>query len=159
MSEKVLQVGDAAPDFTLRGSLGSKVTLSEFRGRKNVVLSFHPLAWTSVCAAQMLLLELAHERFEALDTQLLGLSVDSVPSKAAWAEVLGVKSYPLLADFHPQGAVAERYGILHEKGFSQRAVFVVDKEGIVRFARVYPGGELPRPEEILPVLEELEPGR
>jgi len=155
MSEpKPIQVGEVAPDFTLRGSLGSKVTLSEFRGRKNVVLSFHPLAFTSVCSAQMLLLELAHERFEALDAQILGLSVDSVPAKEAWAQAIGVKSFPLLADF-PGGEVARQYGLLRPQGFSERAVIVIDKEGIVRFVRIYPMKELPRPEEVLPVLEGL----
>lgn len=149
-----IQVGEKAPDFTLRGSLGSKVTLSEYRGQKNVVLSFHPLAFTSVCSAQMLLLELAHERFEQLATQLLGLSVDALPSKEAWAQAIGVKSFPLLADF-PGGEVARRYGLLRPQGFSERAVVVIDKEGLVRFVRVYPMKELPRPEEILPVLEGL----
>jgi len=156
MSEqRPLQVGDRAPDFTLKGSLGSKITLSEYLGKKNVVLSFHPLAWTSVCAAQMLLLELQHGQIETTGTQILGLSVDSVPAKDAWAHALGVKSFPLLADF-PGGEVARQYGILRPAGSSERAVFVVDKRGIIRFARVYPTKELPRPEEILPVLESLE---
>ncbi len=155
MSEsKPISVGDRAPDFTLRGSLGSKVTLSDYLGKKNVVLSFHPLAFTSVCTGQMVLLELAHERFEQLDTQLLGLSVDSVPAKEAWAQAIGVKSFPLLADF-PGGEVARQYGILRPQGTSERAVFVIDKQGIVRYARVYPMKELPRPEEILPVIEGL----
>jgi peroxiredoxin len=156
MSEqKSIQVGDVAPDFTLRGSLGSKVALSEFRGKKNVVLSFHPLAFTSVCTGQMVLLELAHERFDQLNTQILGLSVDSLPAKDAWAHAIGVKSFPLLADF-PGGEVARKYGIMRPVGSSERAVFVIDKQGIVRFARVYPVKELPRPEEILPVLEGLQ---
>ncbi len=155
MSEQQpLQVGDRAPDFTLRGSLGSEVTLSDYLGKKNVVLSFHPLAFTSVCSGQMVLLELLHERFEELDTQLLGLSVDSVPSKDTWAHALGVKSFPLLADF-PGGEVARKYGILRPQGFSERAVFVVDKEGIIRFAKVYPMRELPRPEDLIPLLEGL----
>jgi len=152
--QKPIQIGDTAPDFTLRGSLGSKVTLSEYRGKKNVVLSFHPLAFTSVCTGQMVLLELAHERFDQLDTQILGLSVDSVPAKDTWAHAIGVKSFPLLADF-PGGEVARKYGILRPVGSSERAVFVVDKEGVIRLARVYPVKELPRPEEILPVLEGL----
>ena len=152
--QKPIPIGAPAPDFTLRGSLGSKVTLSEYRGKKNVVLSFHPLAFTSVCTGQMVLLELAHEQFDRLDTQLLGLSVDSAPSKDTWAHAIGVKSFPLLADF-PGGEVARAYGILRPQGTSERAVFVIDKEGIVRYARVYPMKELPRPEELLPVLEGL----
>lgn len=152
--QKLLSVGDPAPDFTLKGSLGSRVTLSEYRGKKNVLLAFHPLAFTSVCSAQMLLLELAHEQIEATGTQILGLSVDALPTKEAWAQAIGVKSFPLLADF-PGGEVARRYGILRPEGFSERAVFIVDKAGIVRFARVYPIRELPRPEEFLPVPERL----
>ncbi len=155
MSEqRPIRVGAEAPDFTLRGSMGSKVTLSEYRGKKNVVLSFHPLAFTSVCTGQMVLLELAHERFDQLDTQILGLSVDALPSKDAWAQAIGVKSFPLLADF-PGGEVARQYGILRPQGTSERAVFVIDKQGIVRFVRVYPIKELPRPEEALAVIEGL----
>ena len=155
MSEqKPIQVGDPAPDFTLRSSLGIKVTLSEFLGKKNVLLSFHPLAFTSTCTGQMVLLELAHERFDKLDTQILGLSVDAAPSKETWAHAMGVKSFPLLADF-PGGKVARLYGILRPQGTSERAVFVIDKQGIVRFARVYPGGQLPLPEDVLPAIEAL----
>jgi peroxiredoxin len=156
MSEqKPIQVGERAPDFTLRGSLGSKVTLSDYLGQKNVVLEFHPLAFTSVCTGQMVLLELAHERFDQLDTQVLGLSVDSVPAKDAWAYAIGVRSFPMLADFHPQGEVARKYGLLRPDGRSERAVVVIDKQGIVRFVKVYPIRELPHPEEVLPVLAGL----
>jgi peroxiredoxin len=151
---KPLVVGDLAPDFTLKGSLGSRVTLSDYRGKKNVLLAFHPLAFTGVCSAQMLLLELAHERIEATGTQILGLSVDALPSKEAWAQAIGVKSFPLLADF-PGGEVARKYGILRPEGFSERAVYIVDRAGVIRFARIYPMRELPRPEEFLPVLESL----
>jgi len=150
---KPIQVGETAPDFTLKGSLGSQVRLSELRG-KNVLLSFHPLAFTSVCSAQMLLLEVEHRRFQELNTQVLGISVDSVPAKEAWAAALGVRSFPLLADF-PGGEVARRYGLLRPEGFSERAVVVVDREGIVRFVKVYPLREVPRPEEIWPILEGL----
>jgi peroxiredoxin len=152
--QKPIQIGAPAPDFTLRGSLGSKVTLSAYRGSKHVVLSFHPLAFTSVCTGQMVLLELAHERFKELDTQILGLSVDAVPSKDAWAHAIGVKSFPLLADF-PGGEVAGKYGLLQPQGFSERAVVVIDKQGIVRHVRVYPMKDLPRPEDLLPVIEGL----
>jgi peroxiredoxin len=148
-----IQVGETAPDFTLKGSLGSQVRLSELRG-KNVLLSFHPLAFTSVCSAQMLLLEVEHRRFQELNTQVLGISVDSVPAKEAWAAALGVRSFPLLADF-PGGEVARRYGLLRPEGFSERAVVVVDREGVVRFVKVYPLREVPRPEEIWPILESL----
>ncbi len=155
MSEqKPIQVGEPAPDFTLKGSLGSPVRLGDYLGKKTVVLSFHPLAFTSVCSAQMLLLEIEHERFEELNAQVLGISVDSVPAKEAWACALGVRSFPMLADF-PGGEVARRYGLLRPEGFSERAVVVVDRKGIVRWLKVYPLREVPRPAEIFPVLEGL----
>lgn len=149
-----IQVGEMAPDFSLKGSLGSQVRLSDYRGRKTVVLSFHPLAFTSVCSAQMLFLELEHKRFEELGVQVLGVSVDSVPAKEAWAQAIGVRSFPMLADF-PGGDVARRYGLLRSEGFSERAVVVVDREGIVRFVKIYPLREVPRPEELWPILETL----
>jgi len=156
MPDKPLQVGDVAPDFTLKDENDKDVTLSSFRGKNNVILSFHPLAHTSVCTAQMTLLHLAaddlRKRFDAIP---LGISVDAQPTKKAWGAAMGVSRVPLLADFHPQGAVAEAYGIRHEAGFSQRAVFVVDKQGIVRFAKVYPILDLPKPEDVIPVLEEI----
>jgi len=153
MAEKrVPRVGEAAPDFTLPAIDGGKVSLGDYKGEKNVILSFHPLAWTSVCGAQMLALELNQEALEELDTVALGLNVDPIPSKAAWAKALGVDKLTLLSDFHPQGQVAEKYGILRAEGFSERAVFVVDKEGIIRFARVYPIGQLPDLDEVLDAL-------
>jgi len=150
--KRVPRVGEAAPGFTLPAIDGGKVSLGDYKGEKNVILSFHPLAWTSVCGAQMLALELNQEALEELDAVALGLNVDPIPSKAAWAKALGVGKLTLLSDFHPQGQVAEKYGILRAEGFSERAVFVVDKEGIIRFARVYPIGQLPDLDEVLDAL-------
>jgi len=100
------KVGDIAPDFTLKDQNERDVTLSDFRGKKKVVLSFHPLAWTSVCRDQMQDLEKHRENFDRLDSVALGLSVDSVPCKRAWAEAIGVEETPLLADFWPHGGDA-----------------------------------------------------
>jgi peroxiredoxin len=156
MDENGLQVGAVAPDFTLKDHDGKEVTLSQFRGQKNVILSFHPLAFTAYCSAQMLMLEFATKELdEKYSTVALGLSVDSVEAKATWRRSLGVKSFTFLADFHPQAAVAHLYGVVHRLGFSKRAVFVVDKEGIIRFARVYPIHSVPQPEELYPLLETL----
>lgn len=94
-------------------------------------------------------------KFASVNTQVLGMSVDSVPCKKAWAESLGVKSFPMLADFWPHGAVAESYGILREEGFSERATFIIDKEGVIRYKKVHPIGELPDLEEILEVLKSI----
>ena len=149
-------IEDAAPDFTLKDQNEKAVSLSDFRGKKKVVLSFHPLAWTSVCKTQMQDLEKRKEDFDRLDAVALGLSVDSVPCKQAWAEAIGVKDTPLLADFWPHGGIAQAYGIFREKnGFSERAVFIVDREGVIRFKKIYPIEEVPDIEEILKALEDL----
>lgn len=157
MPGNVPQVGDVAPDFTLKDENENEVTLSSFRGKKNVILSFHPLASTSLCTAQMTLLHLAADDLDKrFDTVPIGISVNAVPTKKAWAAAMGTSRVPLLADFFPQGAVAEKYGIRHEEGFSKRAVFVVDKEGVIRYSKVYPILDLPKPEDVYPVLKQLQ---
>ncbi len=155
MDEVTLEVGDLAPDFTLKDQNDQEVTLSALRGKK-VVLSFHPLAWTRVCAIQMQDLEKHRAEMERLGAVALGLSVDAVPTKKAWAESLGIQETRLLADFWPHGGVARAYGIFREKnGFSERAVFIVDAEGIIRFKKIYPMREVPDIGEILAALAEV----
>src|SRR4030043_2080267 len=123
-----LKKGDMAPDFVLRDQNGKEFKLADFRG-KRVLLSFHPLAWTRVCAEQMQSLEANKDVFESLNTIPVGLSVDSVPTKKAWAKELGITRVQLLADFWPHGYVAKLYGIFREKdGFSERANIVVDEK-------------------------------
>lgn len=143
MSHHYPKVGEKAPDFELPALGDKKVRLSQYRGKKNVVLSFHPLAWTGICAAQMKDLQANISLLTEKDAVALGISVDSVPSKKAWAESLGITEVEFLADFEPKGAVAKLYGVYREEGFSERAVFVVDKEGIIRFAKIYPIKEKP----------------
>ena len=152
MSQDHPNVGDMAPDFVLPAVSGKKIRLSDYRGKKNVILSFHPLAWTGVCAAQMQDLQNEIETLIDKETVALGINVDSIPSKQAWGESLGVKDVELLSDFEPKGMVAKDYHIYHEKGFSNRAVFVVDKKGIIKFAKVYPIPEKPNLAEIIPVI-------
>jgi alkyl hydroperoxide reductase subunit AhpC len=94
-------------------------------------------------------------KFEEYDTQVLGISVDSIPSHEAWQKSIGGISYPLLSDFYPHGAVAEKYGVLRNEGYSERALFIIDKEGIVRFIDVHPIGEQPDNEELFEVLRKL----
>ncbi|MGQ9716766.1 MAG: peroxiredoxin [Anaerolineae bacterium] len=150
-----VEVGDIAPDFTLKDQNEQEVALSALRGRK-VVLSFHPLAWTQVCAIQMQDLEKHRPEMERLGAVALGLSVDAVPTKKAWADSLGIQETRLLADFWPHGGVAQAYGIFREKnGFSERAVLIVDAEGVIRFKKVYPIREVPDIQEILKALEEM----
>lgn len=151
----MIKLGTAAPDFTLKDHHETALKLSGLRG-KRVVLGFHPLAWTKVCAEQMLDLERNKAEFDRLGAVALGISVDSVPSKRAWAESLGIKDTPLLADFWPHGEVARQFGIFREEnGFSERAVFIIDEQGTVRFAKVYPVRELPPLKEVLAALEGL----
>lgn len=155
MADKILEVGTVAPDFTLKDENDHEVTLSSFKGKKNVVLSFHSLANTNVCTAQMVLLDLAAKDLdEKYDTVGLGLSVDARPTKAAWRQAMGLEVIHLLTDFYPQGDVAHKYGIRHRAGFSRRAVFVVDKQGIIQFAKEY-GSTLPPLEDLYPTLERL----
>jgi peroxiredoxin len=155
MADKTIAVGDVAPDFTLKNQHDADVTLSSLRGKK-VVLSFHPLAWTRVCTIQMQDLEKHKADFDRLGAVALGFSVDSAPCKKAWAEAIGVQQTSLLADFWPHGGIAQAYGIFREKnGFSERAAFIVDQAGVVRFKKIYPIREVPDIAEILAALNEF----
>jgi len=150
-----LPTGTAAPDFTLKDEHARDFKLSEQRG-KRVLLSFHPLAWTGVCAKQMQSLEANKETFASLNTVQVGLSVDSVPSKKAWAESLGIKETRLLADFWPHGGVAKLFGVFREQdGLAQRSNIIVDESGKIAYSKVYPMSQLPDIEEIIGVLKKL----
>ena len=149
-----ITIGEEARDFTLKDHEGKEVSLSSLRGRK-VLLSFHPLAWTGVCAKQMQSVDARYREFEALGTVALGLSVDTVPSKKAWAGELGLKNLRLLADFWPHGAAAASLGIFRDgEGISERANIILDEKGKVIFVRVYPLPELPDVDELLAFLKE-----
>lgn len=150
----MIKIGDGASDFVLKNQNGQKIQLSSLRG-KNVLLSFHPLAWTKVCAEQMKSLEETGDIFEELNTIALGMSVDTVPSKKAWADYLGIKKTNLLSDFWPHGEVAKQYSVFRdEDGFSERAAILIDQYGKVIFAKVYPLSQLPDTGEIVGVLKE-----
>ena len=150
-----LSVGETAPDFELPSHQGGTVKLSSFRGSRHVIVAFHPLAWTPVCATQMQNYEQDNAWFEDHDAHVLGVSVDAVPSKVEWAKSLGGISYDLLSDFHPHGAVAEAFGVVREGGISERALFVVDKEGTIAFAKVYDIPTLPDNAEVRQAIEQL----
>jgi len=154
-SQGKLKIGDKAPDFVLKDQSGKDFKLSDFRG-KRVLLSFHPAAWTRVCSEQMQSLEANKDTFESLNTVAVGLSVDTIPSKRAWAKNLGITSTRLLADFWPHGAVARLYGIFREKeGSSERANIIVDETGKVVFFKVYEISQLPDIQEIVSFLKTL----
>jgi peroxiredoxin len=151
-----VKVGEEAPDFELRSHRGGVVKLSDFRGRKNVVIAFHPLAFTPVCATQMSGYETDSARLNGADAVVLGVSIDPQPSKTAWAKTLGSISFDLLSDFYPHGEVAQRYGVFRAKeGFSERAIFVVDKHGRVAWSKVYDIPEQPDNQELFEALNKL----
>lgn len=151
----VIQNGSPAPDFTLKDHEGKEFKLSALRG-KRVLLSFHPLAWTDVCAKQMQSLEANKDTFESLNTVAVGLSVDSVPCKKAWADSLGITRTSLLADFWPHGGVAIQYGMFIDKaGIDRRANLLVDEDGKVRFSKVYDINALPNIQEIIGLIKGL----
>ncbi len=127
--------------------------MKDFRGKK-VLLSWHPLAWTSVCTDQMRALDANWERFNKLNTVPVGLSVDPVPGKTAWGAVLSIRKVKLPSDFWPHGETASKYGIFNkELGLSERANILIDEEGKVIWAKQYPMGELPDINEVFDVIQ------
>jgi peroxiredoxin len=149
----MIKKDNSAPEFTLKDQHGQTFSLADMKGKK-VLLSFHPLAWTPVCRDQMLSLEKNFDRFSKLNTVAVGINVDPLPSKKAWAEAIGLTSLRILSDFWPHGNVAKMYDIFREKeGFSERANIIVDAHGKVAFIKVYPIPQLPDIEEIIKILE------
>jgi peroxiredoxin len=130
-------VGETAPDFVLPDLDGDPVRLSDYRGKKNVVISFVPAAWTPVCSDQWPGYNLAMEIFAAHDAVLLGITVDNIPTLSAWVEAMGGLDFTVLSDFWPHGAVADTYGVLRTSGEAERALFVIDKQGVIRFIEVH----------------------
>jgi len=155
-----VKVGDQAPDFTLTAVRGGEVTLSQYRGKKNVVISFVPAAWTPVCSDQWPGYNIAQEFFEQSNAILLGITVDNIPTLYAWTNQMcmggGELWFPVLSDFYPHGAVAEKYGVLRTDGVSERALFVIDKKGIIRYIDVHDINERPRLEVLVSELHKLE---
>ena len=132
-----IAVGETAPDFTLQNQDKKEVKLSDFAGKRNVVLVWYPLDWSPTCTNEHVCLVNEMKSFETLDAEILGVSVDSIWSHKAYAEKMGIK-YSLLADFHPKGAMSEKYGVyLPDKGITGRAIAIVGKgqgrSGLDRF--------------------------
>ncbi len=145
-----IEPGKKAPDFTLEDQSGEEFTLSDYESRTRVLLSFHPLAGTEVCAKQMKSLESQMQKFQEFNVIPVGISVDPVPAKKLWAEKLGLKQLRILSDFWPHGEVAKRYGLfMDEEGFSKRANVMVDEDRNIIFSKVYPMGEVPDVREII----------
>ncbi len=145
-----IQVNQEAIDFTLKDQFKEDVKLSELKGKK-VILSWHPLAYTSVCTDQMRSLDRNYERIqEKGDTVVIGLSVDPFPAKAKWADILDLKDLKIVSDFFPYAEVTKAYGLFNEEnGASKRANVIIDEEGKVKWVKVYGGSELPDIEEVI----------
>ena len=149
MEERLLKIGDTAPDFTLQNQHKVDVNLNSLRGNR-VLLSFHPLAWTRICDIQMRTLEAKNEELKRLNIIALGISVDSQPCKKEWADYMKITKTDLLADFWPHGDIAKKYDIFIEKaGISGRANFLIDEEGKIIFIKIYAIPEVPDIEEII----------
>jgi peroxiredoxin len=156
MENICFKAGDKAPDFTLLDQNRKEFRLSDYKG-KRVLLSFHPLAWTGVCSDQMRGLEKHFEEFKDLNTVAVGINVDSIPSKKAWADSLGLKNTRILSDFWPHGKIAELYRIFRkEDGISERANILVNEKQDIEFVRIYEISELPDLDEILTILRNME---
>jgi peroxiredoxin len=147
-----IKVGDGVGDFSLKSHTDATVDTVQLSGKK-LLLSFHPLAWTEVCARQMQSLEANFEAFQSLNTVPLGFSVDAVPCKKAWAKSLSIEKVDLLADFWPHGGMAAKLGLFIDKfGFSERANIILDEQRKAIFVKVYPIRELPDINEVLDFL-------
>ncbi|MFH1033557.1 MAG: redoxin domain-containing protein [Pseudomonadota bacterium] len=136
-SQLKVAVGQMAPDFSLPAVGGGRISLSQYRGQKNVVLSFVPAAWTPVCSEQWPGCNLAEDEFKQRDTIILGITTDNIPTLHAWTQAMGGVWFPVLSDFWPHGAVCKLYGVLRGEGVSERAWFLVDKAGVLRYIDVH----------------------
>ena len=150
-----VKVGDRAPEFVLPAVRGEKIFLKQYRGEKNVVLSFVPAAWTPVCSDQWPGYNIVKDIFDQNDAVLLGITVDNIPTLFAWTNQMGKLWFPVLSDFWPHGAVAKKYGVLRSNGVSERALFVIDKKGIIRYIDVHDINERPPLEDLVNALEKL----
>ena len=151
----MLSVGTPAPDFALEDQSRNVIRLSDYRGQKAVVVAFHPFAFTPVCTRQMEGYQSNWSSIEAMGVQVVGISTDAGPSKAAWARSMGGLSFPLLTDHYPHGQVAQSYGVLGDHGLADRSVFVVDKSGRIAWAKHYGMDNDPPLDELMDELRKL----
>jgi peroxiredoxin len=150
-----VSVGSAAPDFVLKDQDQKDVKLSDFKGKKNVVIVFYPLDWSPVCTNEHVCVVNDIKRFEELDAQVLGISVDSVWSHKAFAAKMGIH-YPLLADFNPRGAVGQQFGVyLADKGITGRAIAIVDHAGKIAWFKNYDIPVVPDLKEVSEALAKI----
>jgi alkyl hydroperoxide reductase subunit AhpC len=158
----LLQRGERAPDFevpVLVGGVRKQFRLSEHRVHDNLVLAFYPSNWEPISAQQMVAYQVEREKFLARDAEVLAISVDCIMNTTAWEREIGPFDFLMGSDFWPHAEVSRRYGVLREeepaRGSSERAIFVVDKTGMIRFGKIYPVNQLPDFEETLDALRQL----
>ena len=156
-TDSVLRVkaGENAPDFTLPAVSGERVSIGQFRGKKNVVISFVPAAWTPICSDQWPGYNIVKEMFDTNDAILLGITVDNLPTLFSWTNQMGRLWFPVLSDFWPHGAVANQFGVLRSDGTAERALFVIDKKGTIRYIDVHDINRRPSLEVLMGELEKL----
>lgn len=148
-----IAVGQVAPDFTLQNQDKKDVKLSDFAGKKNVVLIWYPLDWSPVCTNEHACVVNEMKAFETLDAEILGISVDSTWSHKAYAEKMHI-TYSLLADFQPRGAASEKYGVfLADKGITGRAIAIINKEGKIAWFKNYDIPVVPDINEVAAALQ------
>ena len=150
-----LKVGDRAPNFTLKTVSGEMISLKQYKGKKNVVISFVPAAWTPVCSDQWPGYNIVKEIFDQHDAILLGITVYNIPTLFAWTNQMGNLWFPVLSDFWPHGKMAAKYGVLRSGGVSERALFVIDKKGIIRYIDVHDINKRPPLEDLVSALDKL----
>lgn len=150
-----VKVGQNAPDFTLKAVSGKTISLHDFRGRKNVVISFVPAAWTPVCSDQWPGYNIVQDIFVDHDAVLLGITVDNIPTLFSWTNQMGKLWFDVLSDFWPHGAVAAKFGVLRSDGVAERALFVIDKKGLIRYIDVHNINQRPPLEDLVRELENL----
>jgi peroxiredoxin (alkyl hydroperoxide reductase subunit C) len=150
-----VKVGSRAPDFTLPSISGEKVALSQYRGKKIVVLSFVPAAWTPVCSDQWPGYNIIKDLFDEREAILLGITVDNIPTLYSWTNQMGQLWFPVLSDFWPHGKVAKTYGVLRSDGVTERALFIIDKKGIIRYIDVHNINQRPSLEVLVEELDKL----
>ena len=150
-----VKVGEKAPDFTLPSLSGKKISLSQFKGEKNVVISFVPAAWTPVCSDQWPGYNLAKIIFDKNNAILLGITVDNIPTLYAWTNQMGNLWFPVLSDFWPHGKVSKMFGVLRSDGVADRALFIIDKKGVLRYAHVSDINKRPDLKDLATELEKL----
>ena len=150
-----VKIGQKAPDFSLKAVSGKTISLKDFKGKKNVVLSFVPAAWTPVCSDQWPGYNIVQDLFEGNHAVLLGITVDNIPTLYSWTRQMGDLWFEVLSDFWPHGEVAARYGLLRSDGMAERAIIIIDRAGIIRFIDVHDINERPPLESIIRQLEKL----